>query len=100
MVKKIKYIVIVFLISAPLWVLADGKNPPPPSNKNNNFSKKEFSENSNFTKGGAVIAPPSTTDTAKGYASPISGGFMIILIGSTLFLTKKVRDDFESNHRS
>jgi len=98
--RKVKHILIVLAIVSPLWLLADGKNPPPPqSGKSGNFSKKSFSQNSNFSKNGEVITPPNTSGAGSGNAAPISGGLLILITGSALYLTKRIYDDYKTNHQ-
>ncbi len=96
MLKKISKIVIFisFLIFCSASVFADGNQPPPSSSKSGNFSKSTFSNKNAWSNNGKSVGPPDPS--AAVYSNnpvPISNGLAFLLVGSVLFLIKRVRDD-------
>ncbi|MFA6400744.1 MAG: hypothetical protein WCX31_03845 [Salinivirgaceae bacterium] len=93
MIKKVTiYILLLFLTVIPSLVFAGGQ-PPPPSNKNGNFNKKTFSKDNSWSKNGKALTPPDPGDGGGGNPIPISGGLAFLLIGGTVYLLKRVRDE-------
>jgi len=96
MIKKVTSVVIIILFLAilPIFTYAGGQ-PPPPSNKNGNFSKKTFSRDNSWSREGKALSPPDPNGTGStgGNRIPISGGLVFLLVGSTVYLIKRVRDE-------
>ena len=89
----ISILIILFSIS-----FTYGESMP---NKKGNFSKGSFSKNSTWsnTKGNnkKQLGPPGPGGGTGGNPAPISNGMYILLIGSTIFLTKKISNEIKSH---
>lgn len=94
MIRKVtKYIApVLILIVFPFYLFADGQ-PPPPSNKNGNFSKTKFSKDNSWSKNGKALTPPNPTGGTGGNPIPVSGGLAFLLIGSSAYLIKRIREE-------
>ena len=94
MMKKVTILLIYILLCAPFFVFADGQ-PPPPSKKTGNFKKSAFKDNTAWSKDSKGTGLPGPGDATGGNPAPISGGLSILIVGSLVFLGKKVRDEIK-----
>jgi hypothetical protein len=94
MMKKLIILFIFILLSVPFFVFADGQ-PPPPGKKTGNFKKSTFKDNTAWSKNSKGTGLPGPGDATGGNPAPISGGLSILIIGSLVFLGKKVHDEMK-----
>ena len=96
MIEKVTKVILalILILSFPLLTLADGELPSS-ATKSKNFSKKTFSKENSWSKNGKALAPPDPNQDGWGNTSPISGSLTFLILGSVLYLVKRVKDEQE-----
>ena len=97
MYRKVTKILISFalIVFTAGYTFADGKLPPPPSKKNGNFSKGKLSNDNSWSSNGKAFEPPNPGDGTGGNPVPISNGLAFLLIGSTIYVVKRIKGEDE-----
>jgi hypothetical protein len=92
-VVKIFVLILSFcLVTGVGFAYGDGK-PPKQNTKKGNFSKKTFSNDNTWSRSGKALAPPDPGGGGGGNPIPISNGLLILIIGSSVYLLKKIKND-------
>jgi hypothetical protein len=97
MFKKIIISSVLIILSASILLAGDNSLP----SKKGNFSKGNFSKNSTWgnekSNDRKLLGPPNPGGGGGGNPAPISRGMYIMILGSIVFLTKKIKNELKSH---
>jgi len=93
-VIKIFILILSFcLITGVSFAYGDSK-PPKQSSKKGSFSKKTFSNDNTWSRSGKAMAPPDPGDGSGGHPIPVPNGMLLLVIGSSIYFFKKIKDEY------